>query len=252
MSTGRRRSDSERPARYRELLRVLDSSPELRQSYETLLSSLRLRNGAKPLRTLLLTSAQPREGKTTLSVCFGLALARAGQRTLIVDADLRRPRIHHIFELDNDKGLAPMVFGQMPGKDAVHTIQVPAVAGGKGCTVSVMTSGRSSTGAFDAIQSPSLADAIGDLARSYDRVIIDSPPVLSVSDPLLLAPLVDGVVLIVATGTVTGADAKRAKDQLEQAGGRILGVVMNRFDENLHGAGFHPYHGYYDPPEPRS
>jgi capsular exopolysaccharide synthesis family protein len=252
MSTGRRRSDSERPARYRELLRVLDSNSALRQSYETLLSSLRLRNGAKPLRTLLFTSAQPQEGKTTVSACFGLTLARAGQRTLLVDADLRRPKIHRIFELDNDKGLIPIVVEKLPSTEAVRIIPVPAIAGGKAHTLSVITSGRASADAFDAIQSPLLANVIGELARDYDIVVIDSPPVLSVSDPLLLAPLADGVVLIVGTGAVTGGDATRAKERLEQAGGRILGVVMNRFDENLHGAGFHPYHGYYDSPKPQS
>jgi Mrp family chromosome partitioning ATPase len=97
-----------------------------------------------------------------------------------------------------------------------------------------------------------LADAIRAFAQVYDTVVIDSPPVLSVSDCLLLAPLVDGVILILSTGALLQSDATRAKQQLEQAGGRILGVVMNRFDENLHGPAFHPYHGYYETTRPRS
>lgn len=252
MNNGHQHSGPERQVSCRDLLRVLESSPALRQSFETLLSSVRLRNGATPPRTVLFTSAQPQEGKTTVSVCVGLTVARAGQRTLIVDADLRRPTMHRIFELDNEVGLIPAVIGSLPSSDAVRTVHIPTITGGKGCTVSVVTSGRSATGAFDALQSPSLAHVIRELAPAYDTVVIDSPPVLSVSDPLLLAPLVDGVVLVVATGTVTEAEAKRAKERLEQAGGRILGVVMNRFDENLHGAGFHPYHGYYDSPKPRN
>ncbi len=252
MSTKSRASVRERQGTYKFVLRLLASDAALRQSYETLLSSLRLLNGSRPLKTLLFTSAQPEEGKTTVAVSLALTMARAGKRTLLVDADLRRPQIHRMLELENTPGLTDVVAAKVHCVDVVRVIEIPVVAGATSCRLSVVTSGHTSASAFEALQSPILADAIRELAEAYDAVLIDSPPVLSVSDPLMLASLVDGVVLIVNTGTVAEADVSRAKQQLEQAGGHVLGVVMNRFDENVYGPGFHPYHAYYDAPKSRS
>ncbi len=231
-------------ARWGELARLLDSDAALNQSSEALMSSLRLLNGTRPLKTLLFTSAQPEEGKTTVAVVLALAMARAGKRTLLVDADLRRPRVHHILGLENAKGLVDILGGTEPKRDIVRTLEIANPGDRRACVLNVVTSGQCSN-AFEVIQSASLGECIQEFAGPYDTVVIDSPPVLSVSDPLLLAALVDGVVLIVNTGALTAADATRAKQRLEQAGGRILGVVMNRFDENLHGPGFNPYQGYY-------
>ena len=228
-----------------EFLRLLDASETLNQSYEALRSSLRLLNGARPLKTLLFTSAQPEEGKTTVAVGLALAMARAEKRVLIVDADLHRPKVHSLLGLQNTKGLGDIIAGDLRDADAVRAIQIPALSGRQPRTLSVLTSGRTVANAFDALQSPALEEVIRHVASVYDVVLIDAPPVLSVSDPLLLAPLVDGVVLIVKTGAVTEADARCAKERLDQVGAHILGVVMNRYDERLHGPGFHPYHGYY-------
>jgi capsular exopolysaccharide synthesis family protein len=228
-----------------EFLRLLDASESLNQSYEALRSSLRLLNGARPLKTLLFTSAQPEEGKTTVAVGLALAMARAGKRVLIVDADLRRPKVHRLLGLQNTTGLGDIIAADLCDADAVQAVEIPAISGRQPRTLSVVTGGHAVANAFDALQSPALEEVIRHVASAYDAVLIDSPPVLSVSDPLLLAPLVDGVVFVVNTGAVTEADARRAKERIDQVGGHIVGVVMNRFDEQLHGPSFHPYHGYY-------
>jgi len=226
-------------------LRLLDASEDLNQSYESLRSSLRLLNGVRPLKTLLFTSAQPEEGKTTVAVGLALAMARAGRRVLLIDGDLHRPKVHRLLGLQNAKGLGDVVAGGLCSADAMQAIEMPAISGRQPHALSVMTSGRAVASAFDVLQSPALAEMLRLVPAAYDVVLIDSPPVLSVSDPLLLAPLVDGVVLVVNTGTVTEADARRAKERIDQVGGHILGVVMNRFDEYLHGPSFQPYQGYY-------
>jgi capsular exopolysaccharide synthesis family protein len=228
-----------------DFLRLLDASETLTQSYEALRSSLRLLNGARPLKTLLFTSAQPEEGKTTVAVGLALAMARAGKRVLIVDADLRRPKVHRLLGLQNTKGLGDIIAGDLRDADAVQAVDIAALSGRQPRALSVMTSGRPVANAFDALQSPALEEVIRHVASVYDAVLIDAPPVLSVSDPLLLAPLVDGVVFVVNTGVVTEIDARRAKERIDQVGGHMVGVVMNRFDEQLHGPSFHPYHGYY-------
>ncbi len=233
-----------------DFLRRLESNAALSQSYEALMSSLRLLNGVRPLKTLLLTSARPEEGKTTVAVGLALAMARTGKRTLLIDADLRRSQVHRLLGLENSKGLVDLVDKGLPLADVVQAIEFPG-ADRSTCVLRVITSGGATGRAFDAIQSASLAKWIPDLAGAYDEVLIDSPPVLSVSDPLLLARLVDGVVLVVNTGAITEADARRAKQRLEHAGGHVLGIVMNRFDEQLHGPGFLPYHGYYEAPGKR-
>lgn len=245
MTANGRRARANGDAPQTDFLRLLESNAALTQSYEALMSSLRLLNGTRPLRTVLFTSAQPEEGKTTVAVGLAVAMARAGKRVLIIDADLRRPKIHRLLGLDNVSGLADIIAGRRRGGDVVQAMAIAGGADSTKCTLTALTSGASAAGAFMAMQSPSLAESIREFGGAYEAVLIDSPPVLSVSDPLLLAPLVDGVVLVVNTGVVTEADAKRAKQRLEQAGARIVGVVMNRFDEQVHGPGFHPYHGYY-------
>jgi capsular exopolysaccharide synthesis family protein len=227
-----------------DILRRLESNAAVSQSYEALMSSLRLRNGVRPLTTLLVTSARPEEGKTTVAVGLALATARTGKRTLLIDADLRRPSIHRVLGVQNAKGLSDLVVDRLRLADVVQELELGPTSVG---VLSVITSGRASGRAFDAIGSAALAAALTNIAGAYDQVVIDSPPVLSVNDPLLLAGLVHGVLLVVHTGGVTEADAKQAKQRLEQAGGHVLGVVMNRFDEQLHGPGFLPYHGYYEP-----
>ena len=235
-------------ASHTHVLGLIESSPALRQSYEALVSSLRLQNGVRPLNSLLISSAQPEEGKTTVAVGLALVLALAGKRVLLVDADLRRPALHRVFGVENARGLADVLAGDLDHAEAAHTIPIPDPAGGQPGALSLVTSGRPSSFPLGAMQSAVLTEVIHRFTEAYDSVVIDSPPLLSVSDALLIAPVVDGVILIVNTGVVSEADGRRAMERLSQAGGRVLGVVMNRFDERRHGPGFHPYHGYYESP----
>jgi Mrp family chromosome partitioning ATPase len=94
--------------------------------------------------------------------------------------------------------------------------------------------------------SPKLKTILDQTAQQFDLVLLDSPPALSVNDPLFLADAVDGVILVVACGLAKECDAKLAKERIQQAGGQILGVVINKFVPGLHGQGFHPYRGYYE------
>ena len=233
------------PVAYRSFLQLLDANEALQQSYETLMTSLRLLNDTRALKVLLFTSARPGEGKTTVVTGLALAMARAERRVLLVDADLRRPTMHRLLGLDNTQGLVDIIGGHVRGADAAHTVKISEATGSTTGVLRVVTAGRVAASALDTLQSPLLTDVIREVAAGYDVVLIDSPPLLAVSDPLLLAPWVDGVVLVVNTGAVTEADARHAKERVDQAGGRVVGVVMNRFDEQLHGPSFHPYHGYY-------
>lgn len=234
---------------YEDYLRFLTSNPEVAESYETLLNNLHLLNSTRPLNTMLLTSTQPEEGKTTVAVNLALTMVLEGKKTLIVDADLRKPRIHRIFKLDNRLGLADLSTCAVAAGHLVQSVEIRTERRPKQGTLSVVTSGMVSANPLSAIGSAKLKEAMEYFRNAYDAVLLDSSPVLSVSDALLLAPMVDGVILVLNTGVVTESDAKRTKERLGHAGGHILGVVMNRFNERLHGPGFHPYFGYYQTPE---
>lgn len=234
---------------YEDLLQLLKASTETAQSYETLWTRVHLLNSTHPLKTLMITSTQPEEGKTTITASLGIAATLEGKKVVIVDADLRRPRIHEIFKLEKEPGFADVLNGTRGVEEIIRPIKITNDAAREKQTLGVVTSGRVSPTSFNTMASPKLKEAIRRLKDEYDTVLIDSPPVLSVSDALLLAPIVDGIILVLNTGVVTEADAKLATKRLEQAGGRVLGVVMNRFDEKLHGPGFHPYQSYYRPTE---
>ena len=227
------------------VLAALERDVALAQACDTLISSLSLVEGGHPLRSVLVTSAQPEEGKTTVAVCLALRMAATGKRTLVVDADLRRPMVHQLLRLDNSTGLMDVVAGDVAAVKAIREVDA-AGTNGRLAALGVLTSGRSPRSATAVLQSPSFIQVLRDLGAGYDAVVIDCPPVLSVSDSLWLVRHVDGVVLVLGTGCTTERDARRAKQRIEEAGGRLLGAVLNRFDEKLHGPEFHPYHSYYD------
>ena len=195
-----------------------------------------------------MTSAQPEEGKTTVSVNLALTMILAGKKVLILDADLRKPRVHQIFKLENTQGFSDVITGRLAAETVVQTVRVTAERRENKGILSVITSGKITPNFFSTVGLPKLKEAIDYFRNVYDIVLLDSSPVLSVSDALLIAPMVDGIILVLNTGVITEKDAKHAKERLEQAaGGHILGAVMNRFDDKLHGSGFHPYYGYcYD------
>lgn len=231
---------------YADILRLLKSNSEFAQSYEALLSNLQLLDVSRPCGTILVTSTQPEEGKTTVTVSLALAMTLVGKKVLVFDSDLRKPRIHQLLGLENTQGVADVIDGSLGVQDVIQALEI---AGSERTSnkqaLGVITSGKVSPNALQLVVNSKLKIDLDRLKTLYDCVLLDSAPVLAVSDPLLLAPLVDGIIIVLSPGAVTEKDAKLAKERLEQAGGHILGVVMNRFNEALHGPGFHPYKDYY-------
>ncbi len=233
---------------YEECLHLLTSDPGIEHAYQTLLDSLYLPNWNRPLKTILVTSAQPEEGKTTVTVMLALTAMMAGKRVLLIDADLRRPRVHELLRVDNKVGLGDLLAGPVGVHDAIQAVEIsPDLCDGIARSLSVITSGSArTTNTILSMGTPKLKGLLEELAQKFDLVFLDSTPVLAVTDPLFIAPMADGIILIAAAGLVAEKDAKRAKEWIEQAGGRILGVVLNQFNEKLHGPGHHPYYqGYY-------
>lgn len=231
-------------------LRVLEKNPDLAQAYEALAINLRVAGGREPLRTFLVASCAPSEGKTTTAVGLAVTLARLGKRTLLVEADLRRPALSRLLPVHQEVGVTSLLVDAETDDTLRYVIQMVEIPSGRkdgSCYLSVVTSGPTVREPLRAIESGLLADAIAKSAPKFDIVVVDSPPILSAGDALLLASAVEGVILNLHAGEVTSRDARNAKKALESAGARVVGVVMNQFDERAHGPAALPYRAYYAP-----
>lgn len=188
------------------------------EAYRTLRANLQFASLDRDVRTLLITSADQGDGKTTVAANLGVALAEGGRRVLLIDADLRRPGVHTLFDLSLTPGLSNALLEE----DAELPAQATAIGG-----LSVLTAGDPPPNPGEFVASARLARLLGRVRSSFDYVVIDSPPVSLVADAAVLAPTVDGVLLVVSAGRTKRDLARKAKEQLERVGARLLGVVLN-------------------------
>jgi Mrp family chromosome partitioning ATPase len=158
----------------------------------------------------------------------------------VVDADLRRPALHHLLELPNESGLADVLSGQVEGRDAVQMLTIQA-ASGVARTLGVLTSGAVSADSVHALGLPRLAETLAGLGAGFDFVLLDSPPVLAVNDAIVLSTVADMVLLVIRAGDAAEHEVRRARERLEASGGRVVGCVLTGCDAAAAEDGQHPY-----------
>jgi len=185
---------------------------------------------------LLVTSAQPLEGKTTSLANLGVSLAQAGKRVLLVDTDLRRPALHRQFKLSKEAGLTSLLLE--PEADVERLIQPTAVDG-----LQVLASGRVPANPAEVLGFPEMAALLERLRSSADYVLLDSPPVLTVADASILAQQVDGVLMVVETGVTRTDMLRQAVAMLERVKARLLGVLLNKV--SVRRGSYYDYYYYY-------
>jgi succinoglycan biosynthesis transport protein ExoP len=190
----------------------------------------------QPPRVILMTSAGQGEGKTMTSLNLATTLAVAGSQVLLIDADLRRPSVHRAFAVSNDDGLSKYLARQSPLESVTHGTEVPNLA--------IVPAGPIPPNPAELVGSARMRDLLAQLRDKYDFVIVDSPPTLPVTDAVLLAREADGVVLVVKGHDTPRELVRRARDQLQNAGGRILGALINNVTSSW-GAGDYYYRRYY-------
>lgn len=222
-----------------------DTDLEFEDSFSTLVNYLHFLYPQEPPKTLVITSAKPMEGKTTVAVNLAIFLAREGKKVLLIDGDLRQPRLHSMFHLENDAGLAEMMKDHVSPADVTHRVELPSQSSESSGSLHVMPCGPSPSNLSRLFKAEAFKNSMESLKETFDMVIIDSPPILAVDDGLLLSQLADGVILVLNTGVVKEGEVKKAKGRLEKSSGKILGVILNRFNEKVHGAGLHSYNSYY-------
>lgn len=219
------------------LITVADPKSPIAEAYRTVRTNLQFVNVDQAKKTVLVTSAAPGEGKSTTTANLGVSMAMGGVKTLLVDSDLRRPTLHKLFGLSNAAGLSSVLADQAPLGRGLHDTQLP--------NLSVLTSGPIPPNPAEMLASKRMHDTVEQLAGQYDMVFFDSPPVISVSDSMVLASLVDGVVLVVRAGAFPNEVVRNAKAQLESVKANFLGVVLNSVDLRRDGYYYRYYYQYY-------
>ena len=227
-----------------QIAQIMSDSPEVADAYDALFADLRL---ARPLasgNSILVTSTEPGEGKTTVSLCLTITASHAGQTALLIDGDMRRPSLATAMGSGDTVGLVEILLGQAEAAEAIRP--VPALAGSpQAGAVSFMPGGRKLPISLGAIDWPRARAAFRSISQAFDIVFMDSPPILAANDALLYASIVDAVLLVVGTGNANLDEIRRAKNQLDAIGTPIIGAVLNRFEPKVHGPSNRPYSGYY-------
>jgi capsular exopolysaccharide synthesis family protein len=228
-----RRNGNDQP----ELLTNVESRSALAESYRHLRTSVLLSSAGRPPKSLLVTSSMPSEGKTTTAVNTALSLAQTGATVLIIDADMRRPRVHSIFGVSNHSGLSTILSSDMSEAEILNLIVQPGESG-----LHFLPSGAIPPNPAELLGSEQMKRLIGTLEQTFNHIIIDSPPIGSFTDGVLASTLVDGVLLVVHSGKTSRSVARRTRQILQDVGAKVFGVVLNNV--NLREHDYYYYQSY--------
>lgn len=222
-----------------ELLISSDSRSALAEAYRQLRTSILLSTAGHPPKTLLVTSSLPSEGKTTTATNTAISLAQTGAKVLIIDADMRRPRLHSVFNIQNGSGLSTLLSNQLNDTAIANIVKFD-----EGTNLNLLTSGPIPPNPAELIGSEQMASLLKLLQKSYTHVVIDSPPIASFTDGVLIASMVDGVILVVHSGKSSRQVVRRSRQLLHDVGAKILGVVLNNVNLKAQDNYYH-YQSYY-------
>jgi capsular exopolysaccharide synthesis family protein len=210
------------------------------EAYRALRTNIQFSTVDRPLKTLLVTSTNPLEGKTSTVANMGVVMAQAGLSVIVVDSDLRRPHLHQFFEVSRNLGLTNALLDKNPNPDGY--LQATGVE-----NLRVLTSGPLPPNPSELLNSQRMRELIEQLKGEAAVVIFDSPPILAVTDASILANQVDGVLLVVDAGSTRREMAQRGKEQLDKVGANLLGAALNKLSHR--GAGGYYYYYYYSSEE---
>jgi capsular exopolysaccharide synthesis family protein len=221
-----------------ELLMNVDGRSPLAEAYRHLRTSVLLSTAGRAPKSLLVTSSLPGEGKTTTAVNTAISLAQTGASVVIIDADMRRPRLQSIFGMHGQLGLSSILSSDVSDAEMLAMVGNDEASG-----LSVLTSGPIPPNPAELLGSDQMRRLLAALQASYTHVVIDSPPVSSFTDGVLISTMVDGVLLVVHGGRSSRHIVRRSKQLLNDVGAKIFGVVLNNV--NLQSHDYYYYQNYY-------
>jgi len=219
-----------------ELAVVASSHSIASEAFRVLRTNLRFAGVDRPLKTVLITSPSPSEGKSLTAANLGAALAQAGERVILVDTDLHRPRLHRLFGLRNNRGVTSALLEEHPDLDGL--LQETTVPG-----LQVLTSGPLPPNASELLGSARMRELLAALGSQADILLLDSPPATALADAAVLATQTDGVLLILDSGVTRCEAARRAMEALRRVNARVVGAILNRLPTS--GGGYYYYYYYH-------
>ena len=225
-------------------IQLLSDDPEVADAYDSLFTALRLARPLESGNSILVTSAEPGEGKTTVSSCLAITASLAGQAPLLIDGDLRRSSLASAVGSTNAPGLIEVLLGRAEAAAVIRSLPVGGDLSRAGI-ISFMAGGLEPPLVLGAVDWSKARTAFRSIAQGFGIVLVDSPPILAANDALLFAGIVDAIVLVVSAGNANLDKIRRAREQLAATGTPIIGVVLNRFEPKVHGPSDQPYRGYY-------
>jgi capsular exopolysaccharide synthesis family protein len=239
MPNGRRRGLEKGNSYPVELITYGHPRSMLSEAYRGIRTSILLSFSEKPPKKIVITSANPVEGKTTTVINTAITLSQTGAQVLIIDADLRKPRIHKVFNHDNGMGLSSFLSGHGDIDSIVKKSEIP--------NLFYIPSGPIPPNPSELLGSNLFKKLVESLEARFDHIILDSPPVLGFADSIILSTSVDGVILTVLGGKTPREALQRAKEALQQVNTKIIGVVINRLDirRSDYGYYYYRYYSYY-------
>jgi len=216
---------------------VLDEpSSAFAESFKSLRASIMLSSSDSPPKTILITSMAPKDGKTTIASNLAMAIAGSGSKVLIIDCDLRRPMLHQVFGLENKKGLSTFISG---------TSGISIIRDGLPENLSIIPSGPIPPNPSELMISKRLKDLIRSLKNKYDFIIFDTPPIISVSDTLIISKIVDASLIVTRFGKTTYEMMNHGMKQLAGIEAKVIGTVINAVDEKKSGYYYYHYNKEY-------
>jgi len=219
----------------RKIIALSNPKSPISESYVKLRTNIELSAVDEPIQVIMVTSASPGEGKSTTAVNLAVVYAQAEKKVLLIDADLRKPAVHRYFMLSNRTGLTSLLTSRTSKLEAIVEGAVPHLE--------VMTSGPVPPNPSELLASRKMSSYIEEFRKEYDVIIIDTPPLNAVADAQIIAPIVDGTLLVLQSGSVKKDHALRAKQALELAKTRILGVVLNNVERKQAEDYYYYYYG---------
>ncbi len=222
-----------------ELLINVNGRSALAESYRQLRTSVLLSTAGRAPKSLLITSSLPGEGKTTTAVNTAITLAQTGASVVIIDADMRRPRLRSIFDLPDRQGLSSILSSEMGETEILKVISQDKSSG-----LSILTSGPIPPNPAELIGSDQMRKLLAVLGNKFTHVIVDSPPISSFTDGVLIGSMVDGVLLVVHGGKSSRSVVRRSRQLLVDVGAKIFGVVLNNVNVRSHDY-YYYYQRYY-------
>ncbi|UPK52696.1 CpsD/CapB family tyrosine-protein kinase [Bacillus sp. H8-1] len=203
------------------------------EQYRTIRTNIQFSGTDDEIKSLLLTSSGPSEGKSTTTANLAAVYAQQGLNVLLIDGDLRKPTAHYTFRLENHTGLTNVLTKQSQLGQAIQSTEVP--------NLYVLTSGPIPPNPSELLASKQMAEVLGEMEERFDMIIFDTPPILAVADAQILANQVDASLLIVSSGKTEKEAALKAKDLLTQAKSKLLGAVLN--NRKMEEGNYYYYYG---------